>query len=163
MAKNSEKKTNIGLMDVNEENFSEALKNVNTFGEDIVKAAAEKEEENNKERKIREYNAIKDRAVYLNLSLVARSKYSKECNNILANARNKSKALLERVTKGELSAQEYDDELKSAIDENVKEVEKAGKQLRKDLEELRNAFPNHWSYTWDNPYQRINRAIENNK
>ena len=43
MAKDNKKA--ISLMDVNEENFSEALKSVNTFGEDIVKAAAEKEEE----------------------------------------------------------------------------------------------------------------------
>ena len=56
MAKN-DKKT-VSLMDVNEENFSESLKNVNTFSEDIVKAASEKEEAENKERKIREYNNI---------------------------------------------------------------------------------------------------------
>ena len=161
MAKN-DKKT-ISLMDVNEDNFSDSLKSVNTFGEDIVKAAAEKEEEQNKERKIREYNGIKDKAVYLNLSLVARAKYSKKTNEILAEARNQSKALLERVTKGELSANEYDEELKKVIDDQVKEVEKAGKVLRKDLEELRNAFPNHWSYSWDNPFQRLNRAIETNK
>ena len=161
MAKN-DKKT-ISLMDVNEDNFSDSLKRVNTFGEDIVKAAAEKEEEQNKERKIREYNGIKDKAVYLNLSLVARAKYSKKTNEILAEARNQSKDLLERVTKGELSANEYDEELKKVIDDQVKEVEKAGKVLRKDLEELRNAFPNHWSYSWDNPFQRLNRAIETNK
>lgn len=161
MAKN-DKKT-ITLMDVNEENFDESLKSVNTFGEDIVKAAAEKEEEANKERKIREYNNIKDKAVYLNLSLVARSKYSKKSNDVLAEARNQSKALLERVTKGELTAIDYEEELNKIIDEQVKDVEKAGKQLRKDLENLRNAFPNHWSYNWDNPFQRLNRAIENNK
>lgn len=161
MAKDNKK--TISLMDVNEDNFSDSLKSVNTFGEDIVKAAAEKEENANKERKIREYNSIKDKAVYLNLSLVARAKYSKKTNEILAEARNQSKALLERVTKGELSANEYDEELKKVIDEQVKEVEKAGKVLRKDLEELRNAFPNHWSYSWDNPFQRLNRAIETNK
>ena len=161
MAKN-DKKT-ITLLDVNEENFDESLKSVNTFGEDIVKAAAEKEEEANKERKIREYNNIKDKAVYLNLSLVARSKYSKKSNDVLAEARNQSKALLERVTKGELTAIDYEEELNKIIDEQVKDVEKAGKQLRKDLENLRNAFPNHWSYNWDNPFQRLNRAIENNK
>jgi hypothetical protein len=158
-----ENKKTIGLMDVNEENFNESLKNVLTFGDDIVKAAAEKEEEANKERKIREYNNIKDKAVYLNMSLVARAKYSKKCNDILAEARNKSKELLERVTKGEFTATDYDDEMKKMIDEHMKEVEKAGKQLRKDLEDFRNAFPNHWSYNWDNPFQRLNRAIENNK
>ena len=161
MAKDNKK--TISLMDVNEDNFSESLKSVNTFGEDIVKAAAEKEEADNKERKIREYNSIKDKAVYLNLSLVARSKYSKKCNDIMTEARNQSKALLERVTKGELSANEYDEELKKVIDDQVKEVEKVGKTLRKDLEELRNAYPNHWCYSWDNPFQRLNRAIENNK
>ena len=162
MANKNDKKT-VSLMDVNEENFSESLKNVNTFSEDVVKAASEKEEAENKERKIREYNNIKDKAVYLNLSLVARSKYSKKSNDILAEARNQSKALLERVTKGELTANEYDEELKKVIDEQMKEVEKAGKQLRKDLEDLRNAFPNHWCYGWDNPFNRLNRAIEANK
>ncbi len=161
MAKDNKK--TISLMDVNEDNFSESLKSVNTFGDDIVKAAAEKEEEANKERKIREYNSIKDKAVYLNLSLVARAKYSKKTNDIMAEARNQSKALLERVTKGEFTATDFDEELSKVIDAQVKEVEKAGKQLRKDLEDLRNAFPNHWSYNWDNPYQRLNRAIENNK
>lgn len=162
MAKKEDAKK-ISLMDVTEENFSEAVENAGRFGDDIVAAAAEKEEKDNKERKIREYNAIKDKAVYLNLSLVARAKYSKKTNDILAAARNQSKALLERVTKGELSAVEYDEELKKIIDDQVKEVEKAGKELRKDLEKLRNAYPNHWSYNWDNPFQRLNRAIENNK
>lgn len=161
MAKETKKA--ISLMDVDESNFDEALKNVNTFGEDIVKAAAEKDEAETKERKIREYNNIKDKAVYLNMSLVARAKYSKKTNEIMAEARNASKSLLERVTKGELTANYYDEELRKVIDDQVKEVEKAGKQLRKDLEELRNAFPNHWSYNWDNPFQRLNRAIENNK
>lgn len=162
MAKENKKGT-ISLMDVTEETFEESLKKVNVFGDDIVKAAAEKEEEQNKERKIREYNAIKDKAVYLNLSLVARSKYSKKTNEIMAAARNASKALMDRVTNGELTAPEFDDELKKVIDEQVKEVEKAGKQLRKDLEDLRAAFPNSWSYNWDNPFSRLNRAIENNK
>jgi chemotaxis protein histidine kinase CheA len=157
------KNKNMSLMDVNEENFGEALKSVNTFGEDIVKLAAEKEEEQNKERKIREYNSIKDKAVYLNLSLVARAKYTKKTNDILADARNQSKSLLDRVTKGEFTATDYDDAMKEMIDNEMKEVEKAGKQLRKDLEDLRNAFPNHWSYAWDNPFQRLNRAIESNK
>jgi protein subunit release factor A len=163
MAKENKTNKTMSLMDVNEENFGEALKSVNTFGEDIVKAAAEKEEEQNKERKIREYNSIKDKAVYLNLSLVARAKYSKKTNDILADARNQSKDLLDRVTKGEFTATDYDDAMKEMIDKEMKEVEKAGKQLRKDLEDLRNAFPNHWSYAWDNPFQRLNRAIESNK
>ena len=163
MAKNDKNQGTISLMDVTEENFNESLKSVNTFGDDIVKAAAEKEKEAEKERKIREFNGIKDKAVYLNMSLVARAKYSKKTNEIMAEARNASKSLLERVTKGELTANDYDEELRKVIDDQVKEVEKAGKQLRKDLEELRNAFPNHWSYNWDNPFQRLNRAIENNK
>lgn len=158
-----ENKKTMSLMDVNEENFGEALKSVNTFGEDIVKLAAEKEEEQNKERKIREYNNIKDKAVYLNLSLVARAKYSKKTNDIMADARNQSKDLLDRVTKGEFTATDFDEAMKDMIDKEMKEVEKAGKQLRKDLEDLRNAFPNHWSYNWDNPFQRLNRAIESNK
>lgn len=162
MANKNEKKT-INLMDVNEDNFSESLKNVNRYGEDIVKLAAEKADEKEKERMVREFNEIKDKATYLNLSLVARSKYSKETNNIMAAARNESKELLERVTKGELTATQYDKELQSIIDKHVKKVEEVGKELRSDLEELRKAFPNNWSYNWDNPYQRLNRAIENNK
>lgn len=162
MANKNEKKT-VSLMDVTEDNFSESLKSVNQFGEDIVKMATEKEEEKEKERKAREYSEIKNKAVYLNLSLVARAKYSKKTNEIIAAARNESKALLERVTKGELTALQYDKELEEIIDKQVKEVEKAGKELRSDLEELRKAFPNHWSYSWDNPFQRLNRAIENNK
>lgn len=161
MAKDNKK--TITLMDVSEDNFSESVKQVNKFSDDIVKMATEKEEEKEKERKAREYSEIKNKAVYLNLSLVARAKYSKKTNDILAAARNESKALLERVTKGELTALQYDKELTEIIDKQVKEVEKVGKELRADLEELRNAFPNHWSYNWDNPFQRLNRAIESNK
>ena len=161
MAKDNKK--TITLMDVSEDNFSESVKNVNKFGEDIVKLATEKEEEKEKERKAREYSEIKNKAVYLNLSLVARAKYSKKTSEITAAARNESKALLERVTKGELTALQYNKELEEIIDKQVQEVEKAGKELRADLEELRNAFPNNWSYNWDNPFQRLNRAIESNK
>lgn len=161
MAEKSKK--NPSIMDVNEENFSESLKNANRYSEEIVKMAQENKEKDEKERQANEYGRIADKAAYLNLSLVARSKYGKKTAEILAGARNKSKELLERVTKGELTANEYDDEMAKMIDEHIKEVEKAGKELRSDLRELQNKFPNNWSYNWDNPFQRLNRAIESNK
>jgi glutamyl-tRNA reductase len=162
MGKATEKK-GVSIMDVNEENFSESLKSVNKFGDDIVKMAQENKEKEDKERQAKEYARIADKASYTNLRMVADSKYAKKTADIYKSARDASKALLERVTKGELTASDYEDELEKIVDEHIKKVEAQGKELRKDRTELRNAFPNSYCYGWDNPWNRLNRAIENNK
>lgn len=158
-----ETKKNVSFNDVNEENFSESLKNMNKYSEEIVKMAQENKEKDEKERQAREYARIADKAAYLNFRMVADAKYAKKTKEVYDDARAKSKELLDRVTKGELTANEYDEELTKMIDEQIKKVDALGKELTKDREELRNAFPNNWSYNWDNPFNRLNRAIERNK
>ena len=157
MAKENKKAS---IMDVNEENFSEMLKKENTFSKEIVEMAQQNKE---KERQAREYGEIADKAAYRNLRMVADAKYAKKTADIYKEAREESKKLLDRVSAGELTAIEYDKELDKTIDSLVKKVETLGKELRDDRAELRKKFPNHWSFNWDNPFARLNRAIENNR
>ena len=56
-----------------------------------------------------------------------------------------------------------ENELEKAIDEAIKDVDKAGKERRRRNKELIDKYPNYYCYSWDNPFSRLNRAIESNK
>lgn len=164
MAKETkENKKTIGLLDVNEDNFEQSLDNVGKFGQDVIDLATEKAEKEEKERKAREFNSIKDKAAYQKLRLVADCQYSKKAMEIQKEAMKAVDALFERVAKGEMDAVDFDEAREKAIDESIKKVNELGKKRRTNLEKLRNGYPGHWSYSWDNPFQRLNRAIEDNK
>ena len=51
------------------------------------------------------------------------------------------------------------------IDEQIKEVSKCGEEHRNNMKELNNSYVGgqYYSFTWNNPFNRLNRAIENQK
>ena len=83
----------------------------------------------------------------------------------MAAARNKSLELLKDLKEGKITPTQYDDKLNELINEQIKDVEKAGKKRRTDLQELESSYVGggYYSYSWNNPFSKINRAIENNK
>lgn len=163
MAKEKETRKTIGLMDVNEDNFEQSLDNAGKFGEDVIALATENAEKEEKERKAREFNSIKNKAAYQKMRIVGDCQYAKKSMEIQKECMHKVDELFEKVAKGEIDAVDFDKAREEAIDEAVKKINELGKKRRTNLEKLRNAYPNHWSYSWDNPFARLNRAIEDNK
>ena len=158
MAKNKEEQKKGGVLDiksVTDENIVDQTKNANKFGDEIVKAAAEKAEKDEKDRQIREFNEIKDKATYINLKSVLRTRRDRAAEKATSAMRKRSLELLEKVSNGELTAKEYNEELDKAVDDTNKAVKEANQEFDKLSEELRNKFPGSWRYDWDDPYRRI--------
>ena len=80
-------------------------------------------------------------------------------------ARNKSLELLNDLKEGKLSTSQYESELEKMIDEQIKKVQECGKSRREDMNELNNSYVSsgYYSFSWGNPFNRLNRAIEDNK
>ena len=159
MAKDKEKKEVKGgvldITNVTEENIVEQIKNANKYSEEVVKLAAEKAEEKEKERMIREFNELKDKATYINLKSVLRTRRDRAAEKATSAMRLKTLELIKLVADGKMTAKEYEEELNKAVDEANKAVDEGNKEFAKMAEELRQKFPNSWSYDWDDPYRRI--------
>lgn len=162
MAKET-KKTTTSVVDINEENFEQLVNNMGKFSDDEVALADEKDAQEIKERKAREFNSIKHEAGYQKGRIVADCVYAKKAMEAQKKAMKKVDELYERIRKGELDRVDYEEARDKAIEDAVKEVNDLGKTRRASIEKLKNQYPNHWTYSWDNPFQRLNRAIEDNK
>ena len=162
MAKEAKEPKKGGVIDlkaITDENIVEQIKNANKFGDEIVKAAAEKAEKDEKERQIKEFTEIKDKATYINLKSVLRTRRDRAAERATSNMRKKSLELLEKVSNGEMTAKEYDEELDKLVDETNKAVKEGNQEFDKLSEELRNKFPSSWRYDWDDPYRRIRTDV----
>lgn len=158
MAKEKEKNNVGGMLDitkVTEENIVDQIKNANKYSEEIVKLAGEKAEEKEKERMIREFNDLKDKATYINLKSVLRTRRDRAVEKATSAMRMRTLELIKQVADGKMTAKEYEEELTKAVDEANKAVEKGNEEFSKMSEELRQKFPNSYSYDWDDPYRRI--------
>lgn len=169
MAKDKETKTKkTSIMDMINDldgSVSENLAEVNTMEEEVRKMAETKMKEEEKKEKADELIRVTKRAVYTNIRLKIEAKYQKDTNNIMADARNESLELLKKLQNGELTPAKYAEELDKMISEKIKDVEKCGKQRRDDMKELNSSYVGggYYSYSWDNPFNRLNRSIESEK
>ena len=145
MAKDKEKKEVKGgvldITNVTEENIVDQIKNANKYSEEVVKLAAEKAEEKEKERMIREFNELKDKATYINLKSVLRTRRDRAAEKATSAMRLKTLELIKLVADGKMTAKEYEEELNKAVDEANKAVDEGNKEFAKMAEELRQKFP----------------------
>ena len=144
---------------------SDNLKSANTMEAEVREMAENKMKEEEKKEKADELIRITKRAVYTNVRLCIEAKYTKDTKEIMDTARNKSLALLNDLKEGKITATKYESELEKMIDEQIKEVSKCGDARREDMKELNNSYVGsaYWSFSWSNPFNRLNRAIEDNK
>lgn len=167
MAKDKEKKSTsiVDMISNLEGSTSENLQNANAMEKEVLEMAESKMKEEEKKEKANELIRITKRAVYTNIRLCIEASYSKDAGKVLADARNKSLELLNDLKEGKLTPAGYEDALEKMIDEKIKEVNKCGEQRRADLKELNRSYVGtaQWEYRWENPFNRLNRAIENNK
>lgn len=156
---NKDKKTEKGgvlkLDSITDENIVEQIKNANKYSEEIVKTATEKAEEKEKERQVREFMEIKDKATYINLKSVLRTRRDRAAEKATSEMRKRTLELLSEVSTGKMTAKEYEEALDKAVEEANKKVADANTEFSKMSNELRNKFPNSWHYDWDDPYRRI--------
>lgn len=144
---------------------SDNLKNANTMEAEVREMAENKMKEEEKKEKADELVRITKRAVYTNVRLCIEAKYTKDTKEVMDTARNKSLTLLNDLKEGKITAVQYENELEKMIDEQIKEVSKCGEARRNDMKELNNSYVGggYYSFTWSNPFNRLNRAIENQK
>lgn len=156
MAKDKENKGGVlDITKVSEENIVDQIKNANKFGDEIVKAAAEKAEKDEKERQVREFTEIKDKATYINLKSVLRTRRDRAQERATSEMRKKSLELLNEVSNGKMTAQEYNEALDKAVGDANEAIKKGNQEFDKLSAELRNKFPYSYSYDWDDPYRRL--------
>lgn len=145
-----------GLMkSVTDENILEQIKNANKYSEEIVKLADNIKDEKEKERMARELNEIRDKASYINLKSVLRSRLVNKHKRATDAARVASLDLLQKVTGGEMTAVEYDKAVEEAIVESNKKIDEARKEYDEGVKELKNQFPASWCWDWDDPFRRL--------
>lgn len=164
--KNESKKTSIMDMINNlDGSVSDNLKQANSMEAEVREMAENKMKEEEKKEKADELIRITKRAVYTNIRLKIDAKYTKDTKEIMDAARNKSLELLNDLKEGKLSTSQYESELEKMIDEQIKKVQECGKSRREDMNELNNSYVSsgYYSFSWGNPFNRLNRAIEDNK
>ena len=146
-------------------NVSDNLKNANVMEAEVREMAENKMKEEERKEKAEELIRMTKRAVYTNVRLCIEAKYTKDTKEIMDAARNKSLAMLNELKEGKITTAQYENNLEKMIDEQIKEVSKCGDTRRADLKELNNSYVGgqYYSYNWNNPFTRLNRAIENQK
>ena len=159
MAKENKNNGVISIADVNDENVKEQLQNANKFSKEVVEKAKKDKEDKEAERMAREFGEISDQATYFNLRMALDARTHKKIAAVYADTRDKSKKLLERVEKGELTALQFQKEQKEMVKEQIKAVDKLKDELREDRQELRTKFPSGNWWEWDSCFNELSAAI----
>jgi hypothetical protein len=150
----------------------DALKESNSFDAEIREMAESQLKEEEKKEKAAELARMSKRAAWTNLRFRIEKNYANKCDDIEGDALKKSLELLNCLKEGkkEIDGKKenftptmYEKELEKLADESVKAIAKAGEKRRELLRELEQSFVGYYSYSWGNPFNRINRAIEDNR
>jgi hypothetical protein len=162
------KKGIIEMLNGENVNVEEALKNANAMDQEVLEMAQNKMKEEEKKEKADQLIRMSKRAGWTNLRFLIEKRYTKECDEIESSLLKESKNLLDCLSKGEKDKKPftptmYEQELDKITDESIKKIAEAGKKRREAMKELDNSYVAYYCYGWGNPFQRINRAIEDNK
>ena len=168
MANKNDKKSIMDMLNGENINVEEALKSANSMDDEIRQMAETKMKDEEKKEKADQLVRMSKRAGWTNLRFLIEKRYTKECDDIESGLLKESKNLLECLTKGEKDKKPftpvmYEQELDKITDDSIKKISEAGKKRREAMRELDNSYVGYYCYGWSNPFQRINRAIEDNK
>lgn len=149
MAKDKDKEKKAQTSQVTEDSVMDEIRKGNLIDEEVIKIGDEKDAEDEKERKVREYRKAKNQAKYTNrkalLELRERRRQEKATKEWL----DKTKSAFDRLCGGEITPLEYKEERRKMAEEKEKAFRDSDTQFTKEVSELRNAFPGYWSYDWD--------------
>lgn len=177
MAKDKETKQSIMDAIMNDKmGVEEALKESNSFDAEIREMAEKQLKDDEKKEKAQELARMSKRAAWTNLRFRIEKNYANKCDDIQGEALKKSLSLLNALKEGKIECEKdgkkvtetftpsmYEKELEKLADESVKAIAKAGEKRRELMKELEQSFVGYYSYSWSNPFMRINRAIEDQR
>lgn len=150
MAKNEEKKKGGHEITSTEENVMELIRKGNLIDEEVIKLGDEKDDEEEKERKIKAYRRAKNKAKYLNLKALLQLRARRREEKATKSWLESTKVLFDDLCAGKTTPNEYEEQRTEAAKARRKAMDESSKQLNKEIEELRDQFPGYWQYEWDN-------------
>lgn len=158
MAKDN-KKGNQTVAEVNSSNLDESLKNANRIDQEILTMATDKLDKEDKERRADEIARKIKKANYQNFRCHIDFKYFEECADIEKDMLKKQKEQLDKLTSGQISAVEYEDEFAKIGKEGTKSINDRADARRTRIRELQKQYGEWYGMSWDDPFVRANRAI----
>lgn len=147
MAKKDEKKVQEQQLDV--ENVMDVVRKGNLIDEEVIKLGDEKDDQEAKDRKVREYRRAKNESKYNNLKDLLTLRARRREEKITKEKLETSKQLFDDLCAGKITPNEYDEKRKESQKEISKKFDESEKQLRKEISELQDQFPGYWCYDWD--------------
>lgn len=147
MAKEEKKKA--AAVATTEDTVMDVIRKGNLLDEEVIKLGDEKDNEEEKERKVREYRRAKNKAKYQNfralLQLRARRREEKATKKWL----DDTKTLFDDLCAGKTTPVEYEEKRCEALKEKNKAFRESDETLRKEINELQHQFPGYWCYEWE--------------
>lgn len=148
--KSAEERVSAQAQVVNEDlSVEEEIRKGNLIDEDIAALGDLKDEEEEKERKIREYRRCKNMARYINLKKKLLFNKNRREEHAMKVSLDASKELLDKLTSSKLTPNEYETEWKKICKEEREAISKSNEKFDKQVRELREGFPGYYSYEWD--------------
>lgn len=148
--KSAEERVSAQAQVVNEDlSVEEEIRKGNLIDEDIAALGDLKDEEEEKERKIREYRRCKNMARYINLKKKLLFNKNRREEHAMKASLDASKELLDKLTSSKLTPNEYEAEWKKICKEEREAINKSNEKFDKQIRELREGFPGYYSYEWD--------------
>lgn len=148
--KSAEERVSAQAQVVNEDlSVEEEIRKGNLIDEDIAALGDLKDEEEEKERKIREYRRCKNMARYINLKKKLLFNKNRREEHAMKVSLDASKELLDKLTSSKLTPNEYETEWKKICKEEREAINKSNEKFDKQVRELREGFPGYYSYEWD--------------
>lgn len=158
MAK-TDKKGGLSIADVTTANLDEKLKSTNTMDQEVLEMATANLEKEEKERRADELMRKIKKANYQNMHCHIDFKYQEECADVLKEMLKNQKEELDKMTKGESTAVEYEDALAKISKEGTKKINENADKRRTRLRELQKGYGEWYGMSWDDPFVRANAAI----
>lgn len=159
--KQKDEKTGLSLLNATTESVEEQIKNANKFSKEILSLADEMKDKEEKEKKARELNQIRDKATFINLLTLLKSRFADKQDKAISKLLKKSKELLESVVNGLMTPNEYETALEEQIQACNKEIQDRRTEYNKNVGELRNQFPNGDWWAWTSPFRKLDTSGAN--
>lgn len=148
--KSAEERVSSQAQVVNEDlSVEDEIRKGNLIDEDIAALGDLKDEEEEKERKIREYRRCKNMAKYINMKKKLLFNKNRREEHAMKASLDASKDLLEKLTTSKITPNEYEDEWKKICKDERDAIRKSNEKFDAQVRELREGFPGYYSYEWD--------------
>lgn len=132
----------------------------NFFSEDIAKLAKEKNESEKTKEKVEKLRTLQKKFQYINQKSHIQTKHAGRVEEALSGMRKATRELLEGVEKGKFTPIQAETEMSKIQDEAIAKIRKANSEKLENLRELRDNFDGWNWYSWENPLDRVMRAID---